>query len=249
MHKHLAVIGGSRGVGREISLLLSSAYSTVTILARNPPENITDWPKNIVFQQADISNPKEIEPSVEKITQSHGKLDGIVFSQRSRGPEDSWSRHLDITLTSTRNFLEAAQDSFIEKGNKSVVMISSIASRSVADEQDEGYHAAKSGLLGLCRYYAHRLGPREIRVNCVSPGTILKENSKKFFLEQKELHELYCRITPLRRMGTAKEVAEVVGFLLSEKASFITGQEIVVDGGVGLQWQESLARMLAIKRS
>jgi NAD(P)-dependent dehydrogenase (short-subunit alcohol dehydrogenase family) len=128
-------------------------------------------------------------------------------------------------------------------------MISSIASRSVADEQDEGYHAAKSGLLGLCRYYAHRLGPREIRVNCVSLGTILKENSKKFFLEQKELHELYCRITPLRRMGTAKEVAEVVGFLLSEKASFITGQEIVVDGGVGLQWQESLARGLAIKRS
>jgi len=249
MHNHLAVIGGSRGVGREISLLLSSAYRTVTIFARNPPEKSADWPKNIAFQPVDISNPKEIEPSVEKITRSHGKLDGIVFSQRSRGPEDSWSRHLDISLTSTRNFLEATQDSFIEKGNMSVVIISSIASRSVADEQDEGYHVAKSGLLGLCRYYAHRLGPREIRVNCVSLGTILKENSKKFFLEQKELHELFCKITPLRRMGTAKEVAEVVGFLLSEKASFITGQEIVVDGGVGLQWQESLARMLAIKRS
>jgi NAD(P)-dependent dehydrogenase (short-subunit alcohol dehydrogenase family) len=249
MGKHVVVVGGSKGVGREISLLLSSAYSVVTILARNPLENTFDWPKNIAFQQVDISNPKEIDPAVEKITRCHGKLDGIVFSQRSRGPEDSWNRHLDITLTSTRNFLEATQDSFIEKGNKSVVMISSIASRSVADEQDEGYHAAKSGLLGLCRYYANRLGPKEIRVNCVSLGTILKENSKKFFLEQKELHELYCRITPLRRMGTAKEVAEVVGFLLSEKASFITGQEIVVDGGVGLQWQESLARVLTIKRS
>ena len=249
MHKHLAVIGGSRGVGREISLLLSSAYSAVSVLARNPPENSADWPKNITFQPVDISNPKEIDSAIEKITQTHGKLDGLVFSQRNRGQEDSWSRHLEITLTSTRNFLEATQDSFVEKGNKSVVMISSIASRSVADEQDEGYHAAKSGLLGLCRYYAHRLGPSGVRVNCVSLGTILKENSKKFFLEQKELHELYCRITPLRRMGTAKEVAEVVGFLLSEKASFITGQEIVVDGGVGLQWQESLARMLAIKRS
>jgi NAD(P)-dependent dehydrogenase (short-subunit alcohol dehydrogenase family) len=247
MYKHLAVIGGSRGVGREISLLLSSAYSAVSVLARNPPENSADWPKNIAFQPVDISNPKEIDLAIEKITRTHGKLDGVVFSQRNREKEDSWSRHLEITLTSTRNFLEATQDSFVEKGNKSVVMISSIASRSVADEQDEGYHAAKSGLLGLCRYYAHRLGPSGVRVNCVSLGTILKENSKKFFLEQKELHELFCKITPLRRMGTAKEVAEVVGFLLSEKASFITGQEIVVDGGVGLQWQESLARMLAIK--
>jgi len=247
MHKHLAVIGGSRGVGREISLLLSSAYSAVSVLARNSPENSADWPKNITFQPVDISNPKEIDSAIEKITQTHGKLDGVVFSQRNREQENSWSRHLEITLTSTRNFLEATQDSFVEKGNKSVVMISSIASRSVADEQDEGYHAAKSGLLGLCRYYAHRLGPSGVRVNCVSLGTILKENSKKFFLEQKELHELFCKITPLRRMGTAKEVAEVVGFLLSEKASFITGQEIVVDGGVGLQWQESLARMLAIK--
>lgn len=248
MHKHLAVIGGSRGVGREISLLLSSAYSAVSVLARNPPENSAEWPKNITFQPVDISNPKEIDSAIEKITRTHGKLDGVVFSQRNRDQENSWSRHLEITLTSTRNFLEATQDSFVEKGNKSVVMISSIASRSVADEQDEGYHAAKSGLLGLCRYYAHRLGPSGVRVNCVSLGTILKENSKKFFLEQKELHELFCKITPLRRMGTAKEVAEVVGFLLSEKASFITGQEIVVDGGVGLQWQESLARMLAIKK-
>jgi NAD(P)-dependent dehydrogenase (short-subunit alcohol dehydrogenase family) len=248
MGMHVVVVGGSKGLGREISLLLSSAYSTVTIIARNPPEKSSDWPKNIAFQPADISNLEKIGPAVDKITRSQGKLDGIVFSQRSRGSEDFWGRHLDITLTSTRNFLEATQDSFIDKGNKSVVMISSIASRSVADEQDEGYHAAKSGLLGLCRYYAHRLGPRGIRVNCVSLGTILKENSKKFFLDQKELHELYCRITPLGRMGTAQEVAEVVGFLLSEKASFITGQEIVVDGGVGLQWQESLARMLAIKK-
>jgi len=229
-------------------LLLSSAYSAVSVLARNPPENSAEWPKNITFQPVDISNPKEIDSAIEKITRTHGKLDGVVFSQRNRDQENSWSRHLEITLTSTRNFLEATQDSFVEKGNKSVVMISSIASRSVADEQDEGYHAAKSGLLGLCRYYAHRLGPSGVRVNCVSLGTILKENSKKFFLEQKELHELFCKITPLRRMGTAKEVAEVVGFLLSEKASFITGQEIVVDGGVGLQWQESLARMLAIKK-
>lgn len=97
----------------------------------------------------------------------------------------------------------------------------------------------------MVRYYAVTLGPRRIRVNSVSPGTVLKDESKDFYLKNEQLYNLYKGIIPLGRMGTAEEVANVVAFLCSSKASFITGQNIVVDGGLSLIWQETLARKVA----
>jgi NAD(P)-dependent dehydrogenase (short-subunit alcohol dehydrogenase family) len=97
----------------------------------------------------------------------------------------------------------------------------------------------------MVRYWAITLGGRGIRVNSVSPGTVLKEESKKFFLSDPKLSDLYRRITPLGRFGYAREVAQVIGSFCGEQTSFVTGQDIVVDGGVSLQWQESLARDLA----
>jgi NAD(P)-dependent dehydrogenase (short-subunit alcohol dehydrogenase family) len=96
----------------------------------------------------------------------------------------------------------------------------------------------------MVRYWAVVLGPLGIRVNSVSPGTVLKEESKDFFLDDKTISDLYRRITPLRRFGSAREVAKVVACLCGEQTSFVTGQDIVVDGGLSLQSQEALAREL-----
>jgi NAD(P)-dependent dehydrogenase (short-subunit alcohol dehydrogenase family) len=96
----------------------------------------------------------------------------------------------------------------------------------------------------LVRYYACSLGARGIRVNCVSPGVILKREAEAFYRLNKKLVALYERVAPLRRFGTAADVAAVVRFLCSEDAAFITGQEVVVDGGISLIWQASLARQL-----
>jgi NAD(P)-dependent dehydrogenase (short-subunit alcohol dehydrogenase family) len=84
-----------------------------------------------------------------------------------------------------------------------------------------------------------------IRVNCVSPGTTVKDENRNFYKQNLSLRELYAGITPLRRMGTAEDVAAVVAFLCSKQAGFITGQNIIVDGGASLQWPESMARGLA----
>jgi NAD(P)-dependent dehydrogenase (short-subunit alcohol dehydrogenase family) len=89
------------------------------------------------------------------------------------------------------------------------------------------------------------LGQKGIRVNGVSPCTILKEESKDFYVNNEKLHNLYKQILPLGRMGNAEEVAQAIEMFLGSKASFITGQEIYVDGGLSLHLHDNLARMVA----
>jgi NAD(P)-dependent dehydrogenase (short-subunit alcohol dehydrogenase family) len=123
--------------------------------------------------------------------------------------------------------------------------VSSAASKVVAAEQGPGYHVAKAGLDQLARYYAVVLGQKGIRVNVVSPGTVLKPENRDFYLGNERLQTLFKKVVPLGRMGTAQEVAEVIDFLGGPKASFITGQTLLVDGGVNLLSTETLARTLS----
>ncbi len=243
MSQHIFIIGGTRGIGRATAQRLRQDGWNVSILSRALPDDGARVEGCRYFAH-DILADSGLEPVLERVREAAGPLHGLAFFQRHRGKDGSWEGNLAATLTATRRVIEAALPFLCPQGDKSIVLLSSIASHAVADEQDEGYHAAKTGLVGLGRYYAFKLGPQGVRVNCVAPGTLLKEESQRFFLEKPELHDLYRRITPLRRMGTAAEIANVVRFLLSPEASFLTGQELVVDGGVGLQWQESLARAL-----
>ena len=96
----------------------------------------------------------------------------------------------------------------------------------------------------MMRYYALDLGPKHIRVNSIRPMTFLKEESKSFYLENKPLLELYDDIIPMGRMGTTEDSANVITFLCSSQASFVTGQDIAIDGGLSLHWPESLSRRL-----
>jgi len=94
----------------------------------------------------------------------------------------------------------------------------------------------------LVKYYAATLGHKGIRCNSVLPTTIIKPENEHFFTEGNDVRKMIERITPLCRMGTAKDVANTVGFLCSDKSSFITGQSFFVDGGLSVIGQESIAR-------
>ncbi len=241
--QHLIIVGGSKGIGRAFCLLAASAYEVVTVISRNKPSGSEDLPKNVLWQAMDVADEKSVTEVLPEVVERNGRVNGLAFFQRHRG-DNSWEGNLKVCLSATRNVILTLKNHFALEGERSIAIISSIASRFVANEQDEGYHVAKAGLIGMTRYFAYELGALGIRVNAISPGTVLKSESAHFFLENEPLHQLYKEVTPLGRMGTANEVAEAVKFILSPQASFITGQEIVVDGGAGLNWQESLSRRL-----
>ena len=166
-------------------------------------------------------------------------LSSIVFCQRYRGDRSAWQGEIETSLLLTRNIIENAP---FDGENNSIVILSSIIAHTVADEQPLSYHMCKSALEGMIRYYAVALGPRGIRVNGVAPGVTLKPENAEYYQAHQDKMELFERINPLGRMGTADDVANVVSWLCSPGASFVTGQTIVVDGGVSLINQEALAR-------
>lgn len=242
--KHTLIIGGTRGSGCSLVKLLSENNHLVSVIGRRPPSEAKQKLSNIHFWTLDLLDEEDLREVCAQILEQNGKLDNLVFFQRYRGKGDDWKGEIEISLTATKKVIEHFIGQFNDTNENSIVVISSIASYLIADEQPLSYHVAKAGISQMVRYYAATLGPKGIRVNAVSPATILKDENKDFYLRNKKLINLYKKITPVGRMGTSKDIANVVAFLCSRNASFITGQDIVVDGGLSLQWHETLARKL-----
>lgn len=243
--KHTLIVGGTRGTGRALVRTFAALDHVVSVIGRRPPPKSDLQVPHVHYWMVDLLDEKHLSKVLSEIVRTNGKLSSLVFCQRYRGQEDAWNGDFQTSLTTTKNAIEQLADAFDETGDKAIVIVGSVASRFIAEEQPLGYHVAKAGLTQMVRYFAVVLGRKGIRINGVSPSTILKEESKNFYMEHKELLGLYKRIIPLGRMGTAEEISNVIEFLCSRKSSFITGQNIVVDGGLSLQWHESLARKLA----
>lgn len=155
-----------------------------------------------------------------------------------------WSGELQVTLTATKALIEALQSYFDTDHDCSITVVSSVYASFVGGSQPVGYHVAKAGLNHLVRYYAWQLGRQGIRVNSVMPLTYIKDESRDYYNGNRQLLQLYEDFVPLRRPGEATDSANLIEFLASEKASFINGQAIYVDGGVSVVWPEELARSL-----
>lgn len=228
--KTTLIIGGTRGIGSVIKNTLTERGDEVYTASRSD----LDDPKHFKIDLPDNSNIDLSE-----------KLDYLVFAHRYRGPD--WSAEFDVMVKSCNIIITHLKKVFSNKA--SIVVLGSNAGDFVIEEQSAAYHATRSALCGLVKYYGVVLGPMGIRCNALLPNTLIKPENEQFFTKENDVRKMIEEITPLRRMGTAEDIANAVSFLCSEKSSFITGQSIYVDGGLSLVGQENIARKIHAKNN
>ena len=244
--KHFLIVGGTRGIGRVlVNHLLKNGDNNVSVLGRSASFDIQS--ANLSYYSTDVSNKKALLFSLDKTVESNGKLDCVVFLQRHRhrAKEDEFDLELEVALKATKNTIDRLIERDYLSTNRdssSIVLVSSIADRYIAPEQPLGYHLGKAGISQLSRYYALALGPRGIRVNTVSPCVVVKEEASEFYERNKWLVSRFEKFIPLGRVGNPQDIVNVIMYLSSDQASYITGQNIVVDGGLTLRSHESLIR-------
>lgn len=219
---HVVIVGGTKGIGRDIAPFLSQ--HRVTRIGRSHYESADDRCVNIY----DELHQKE-------------PITAFVCCQRYRGVRhEEWEGELETSIELTDELLIWAGQHL---ENAAVVVMSSVAAVSVEEEQPASYHIAKAALVEMVKYYGLTLGPKQIRVNAIIPGLRIKPEAQAFYDAHPELEELYKRITPLGRMCVAEDLAFEIDHLINPKC-YITGQAIVVDGGISLRSHWALARMI-----
>lgn len=247
---HTLIVGGTKGIGHAVAQAFAKQGHTLSVISRSAPSDVKSQMPNASFWSLDLQDKKRIHVVLSEIIKKNGKLNNLLFFQRYRSGEkkgsDDWVGELEVSLTATKEIIEYLSGDFQKNNdnNNSIVIISSIASRFIVAEQGLSYHVAKAGINQMINYYAVTLGPIGIRVNGISPGTVLKEESKDFYLGNKELQNLFKKIIPIGRMTTSEDIANLSVFLCSSKAGGITGQNITLDGGLSLKGHESMARIL-----
>ncbi len=228
--KNSIIIGGSRGNGLAISEKLKKRGDNICVLSRC---NHNSQKEHVAFDLLDSN----LYENCIKIANEMGSIDNLIFCQKNRSKAEDYNHEFDLGVHAVKNVINAFKEHF--SYNASIVIIGSPAGQAIVSEQSLAYHISKAALEHLVRYYAVKLGPAGIRVNCLLPGTLIKKENKEFFENEKNLKELFNKIIPLSRQGTSEDLANTVDFFCSKKSSYITGQFIYVDGGISLHGQES----------
>lgn len=237
----VVVVGGSKGLGKAIAERFVGQGYAVTVISRNPSAGDS----RMLHVSADLETMTSSDAVVNETVRLGGKVRYLIFCQRYRGSGDPWQGEIQVSLTATRLLSNGFADHFCEDGDRAIGVVSSVYAEFVGGSQPESYHIAKAGLNQLVKYNAWVMGRKGIRINAIMPLTYLKAESRDYYLANEELMKLYQNFVPIGRIGNADDSANLLEFLCSEKASFINGQAIFVDGGVSVVWPEELARTMS----
>lgn len=239
------ITGGSRGIGAAVAKRLARAGVRVAINGRAAsPESerllteITDGGAEAQFFAADVSNPASVQAMVSGVLDCWGRLDMVVCAAglNMDGPFlsmslQNWQRVLDVNLTGTFLVCQAAAPALKQSQHGAIVTFASqTAFRGRANGAN--YCAAKAGIVALTRCMAHELAP-EVRANVLVPGLIeTGETIERLHLDDPAVRANRATAIPMGRIGTPEEVADVVAFLVSDEARYVTGQAWWVNGGM-----------------
>jgi 3-oxoacyl-[acyl-carrier protein] reductase len=233
--KSALVTGGSRGIGAAIARELANAGAAVTLTYKSGKQEAEEIAREIGGNavQADVSDPEAAKQLVDGIdaldvlvNNAGLTRDGLI----ARMPDDDWRAVIDTNLGGVFHTCRAAARGMMRRRGGSIVNISSVVGLH-GNPGQTNYSASKAGIIGFTKALARELGVRGVRANVVAPGYI---DTRLTDVIADELKETMLASTPLGRFGTPKDVAGAVRFLCSDEASFITGEVLLVDGGLGM---------------
>lgn len=242
MNQVALITGAARGIGKQIAITLAKAGYDIALNYRSNTDELTKLKEEIesykvkcLLVQGDVSIFEDTERIAKETVDEFGKIDVLVNNAGItkdmlllRMKQEDFINVLDINLVGTFNMTKNVASYMMKARNGRIINISSVVGVS-GNAGQANYAASKAGIIGFTKSLAKELASRNILVNAVAPGfigtdmtNILKDEVKDKILEQ----------IPLRRIGNAEEVANVVKFLASSDSSYITGQVINIDGGM-----------------
>ena len=236
--KTAIVTGGSRGIGKEISeILAANNYNVIAVATSEQSLDSIRGIKNIHPFCCDISDKQSIEKLYNYISDTFGYADVLINNAGIhmdnillRMKSEEWTKVMDVNLNGPFHLTKAVLKDMVKNKCGRIINISSISGTD-GNKGQGNYAASKGGLLALTKSLAKEVGRRNITVNCIAPGLIetdmtahLSDTVKKGYLDR----------IPLKRLGKPKDNGQMILFLCSNEASYITGQTFYIDGGMSL---------------
>ena len=237
------ITGGAKGIGKATALKMAHEGALVIVLdilseeASRVADELNSLGVKARAMTADVSKKNEVDQMVEQTLKQFGRVDILVNNAGIVRPalledvkEEDWDKVVSVNLKGTFFCTQAVLPTMKKNKYGKIVNIGSRASLGKSDRTV--YAATKAGLIGVTRTWALELAPHNINVNYVGPGPIATELFKSVNPEGSEKTKAIISAIPLQRMGQPQDVANLVSFLASDEASFITGQTIFICGGI-----------------
>lgn len=240
MNKKILVTGSSRGIGKQTAIMLAqSGYDIVLHCNTNikaalaVKEEITTIGRNAYILQFDIGNREQTSEVIKEDIEKNGIYYGIILNAGINSDnvfpameDDEWDNVINTNLNGFYNILKPAIMPMIQSKIKGRIIAMTSIAAITGNRGQTNYAASKAGIIGAVKSLALELAKRGITVNCIAPGIIETDMTKNLPIDEIK------KIIPMKRLGHAKEVASLAVYLVSEDASYITGQVISVNGGL-----------------